>query len=83
DLPTTLALMRGEEVPDDAAPYDAEDAPAPGGVPEPGPPSTATSEVPTGGYGGDAVAADLDRRTAVTGSHDEPDEDAWELTGRR
>ncbi|MGL5863295.1 MAG: DNA translocase FtsK 4TM domain-containing protein, partial [Phycicoccus sp.] len=26
DLPTTLALMRGEEVPDDAAPYDAEDA---------------------------------------------------------
>ncbi|MGL5817963.1 MAG: DNA translocase FtsK [Phycicoccus sp.] len=87
DLPTTLALMRGDEVPDevpdDDPPHDAEHPPTPDGVPEQRPPATDTSEVPTGRYGGDAVAAELDRHAVAADLDDEPGEDAWQLTDRR
>ena len=43
-----------------------------------------TSEVPVLGYGGDAVAAELDTYAAAVDYGDEDGgEDAWELTGRR
>ena len=50
DLPTTLALMRGDDVPEtfDAAPAAVTDTS-----------TDDTSEVPVVGYGGDAVAAEL------------------------
>jgi S-DNA-T family DNA segregation ATPase FtsK/SpoIIIE len=86
DLPTTLALLRGEDVPDAAAqPYDAQ---AYAVAPEPGPvtddSTDDTSEVAVLGYGGDAVADDLASYAAAVDHGDEDgDEDAWELTGRR
>ncbi|MGL4177810.1 MAG: DNA translocase FtsK [Dermatophilaceae bacterium] len=82
DLPTTLALMRGEEVPDDDPPYDAEHPPVPESMTEQRAPVPDASGAPAGGYGGDAVAADLDRRAAAD-PDEEPGEDAWQLTGRR
>jgi DNA segregation ATPase FtsK/SpoIIIE, S-DNA-T family len=43
-----------------------------------------TSEVPVIGYGGDAVADELaSYPEAVDYGDEEPDEDVWELTGRR
>ncbi|MFL6081566.1 MAG: DNA translocase FtsK 4TM domain-containing protein [Ornithinibacter sp.] len=76
DLPTTLALLRGEDVPE---PYLE---PARAAVTDHS--TDDTSEVPVPGYGGDAVAADLAARPeALDYGDEEPDEDAWELTGRR
>ena len=78
DLPTTLALLRGEDVPE---PY-VESAPAPAAVTDGS--TDDTSEVAVPGYGGDAVADDLaSRPEALDHGDEEPDEDAWELTGRR
>jgi S-DNA-T family DNA segregation ATPase FtsK/SpoIIIE len=75
DLPTTLALLRGEDVPEPAV------EPAPAAVTDDS--TDDTSEVPVPGYG-DAVAADLAARPeALDYGDEEPDEDAWELTGRR
>ncbi|MGL5864467.1 MAG: DNA translocase FtsK 4TM domain-containing protein [Dermatophilaceae bacterium] len=78
DLPTTLALLRGEEVPDDA-PDDATVAPPA----EPRPSVTDPVEVPVRHYGTDAVADDASRHAAAAGPDDDPGEDAWELTGRQ
>ena len=75
DLPTTLALMRGDDVPEtfDAAPAAVTDTS-----------TDDTSEVPVVGYGGDAVAAELDSYAEAPEWNDEDgDQDAWELTGRR
>ncbi|CAN7391321.1 DNA translocase FtsK 4TM domain-containing protein [Knoellia sp. LjRoot47] len=86
DLPTTLALMRGEDVPEIDGAFDNEatdaledDAPAQASgdaVPQP---------VSHDRYGSDAVADDLARRPQVQAWDDDEDdsEDAWELTGRR
>ena len=77
DLPTTLALLRGDDVPEVyAAPAEAaavtDDS------------TDDTSEVPVLGYGGDAVAAELDTYAeAVDYGDEDGGEDAWELTGRR
>ena len=78
DLATTLALLRGDDVPElfDAA------APVPGAVTDDS--TDDTSEVPVLGYGGDAVAAELDSYpAAVDSGDDDGGEDAWGLTGRR
>ena len=75
DLPTTLALMRGDDVPEAFVvdtPAVTDDS------------TDDTSEVPVIGYGGDAVAAELDSYPAAPEWDDEDGEqDAWELTGRR
>ena len=75
DLPTTLALMRGDDVPEAFVvdtPAVTDDS------------TDDTSEVPVLGYGGDAVAAELDAYPAAPEWDDEDGErDAWELTGRR
>ena len=78
DLATTLALLRGDDVPElfDAA------APVPGAVTDDS--TDDTSEVPVLGYGGDAVAAELDSYpAAIDHGDDDGGEDAWGLTGRR
>ena len=77
DLPTTLALLRGEDVPEPFV------APGPGRrSPTARPTTPRRCAVP--GYGGDAVEADLaSRPEAIDYGDEEPDEDAWELTGRR
>jgi S-DNA-T family DNA segregation ATPase FtsK/SpoIIIE len=90
DLPTTLALMRGDDVPDADEPFDGqpldgdahalEQAAAAGLAPDD------TAEVPVVRYAQDAVAADLDARPPAGEWDDDDDgsgEDAWELTGRR
>ncbi|HYN74903.1 MAG TPA: DNA translocase FtsK, partial [Candidatus Limnocylindria bacterium] len=79
DLALTLALLRGEDVPEVFA------APAPAAPVAVTDDSTDdTSEVPVLGYGGDAVAAELDTYAAAVDSGDEDSgEDAWALTGRR
>ena len=78
DLPTTLALLRGEDVPE---PY-AAPVPPPAAVTDDS--TDDTSEVPVIGYGGDAVADELaSYPEAVDYGDEEPDEDVWELTGRR
>jgi S-DNA-T family DNA segregation ATPase FtsK/SpoIIIE len=76
DLPTTLALMRGKEVPDPDPVFDVESED-----------TQATGEVPTGAYAGqpdpryagDPVAAQFDGRVVEEA---EESEDAWSLTGR-
>ena len=79
DLPTTLALLRGEDVPE---PYAAPDPTSPPAVTDDS--ADDTSEVPVLGYGGDAVADELaSYPEAVDYGDEEPGEDAWELTGRR
>ena len=83
DLPTTLALMRGEDVPDAEPVFDI-DAPAPApSVTEQ--PTDSTDEVAVGGsasldrYAGDPVEEQYDGYQAAS---DEGAEDAWSLTGR-
>ncbi len=90
DLPTTLALMRGDEVPDADEPFDGQpldgDAHALERAAAAAPVDEDTAEVPVVRYGGDAVAADLDSRPQAGewgDDEDGPGEDAWELTGRR
>ncbi len=93
DLPTTLALMRGDEVPDADVPFDGqpldgdahtiEQAAAAGSGPVV---VDDTAEVPVVRYAEDAVAADLEARAPAGEWNDDDDgsgEDAWELTGRR
>jgi DNA segregation ATPase FtsK/SpoIIIE, S-DNA-T family len=79
DLPTTLALMRGEEVPDAEPVFDGQAAAAgavehtdevPVGAPAPG-------YAPDARYSNDPVAAQFAGREEV-----EESGDAWELTGR-
>ncbi len=66
DLPTTLALLRGEDPPDD--------------VPAATSPGTVGGAPAVGGTGaGDAAEDHLEVADAT---YDEPDEDAWSLTGR-
>ncbi len=83
DLAMTLALLRGDDVPEvfDAAAAD----PAPPAVTDGS--TDDTSEVPVvRGYGGDAVADDLARRAPAVEYGDEDGdggEDAWELTEHR
>jgi DNA segregation ATPase FtsK/SpoIIIE, S-DNA-T family len=77
DLPTTLALLRGDDVPEV---FDAT-APAPAVTDRS---TDDTSEVAVLGYGGDAVADDLaSYPDAVDYGDEDGGEDAWELTGRR
>nr|WP_229661740.1 DNA translocase FtsK [Phycicoccus endophyticus] len=96
DLPTTLALLRGEDVPEAEEPFDGEAmdgdahtlarAAAPGGATPPaGPSGEDTAEVPVVRYGVDAVAEDLDRYPVAVdhGDGEDGSEDAWDLTGRR
>lgn len=80
DLPTTLALMRGEDVPEPDAPFDGQPMDGDAHALEAAERDD-TAEVPVDRYGTDAVAADLDRRPQVV-VDDEGSEDAWELTGR-
>jgi S-DNA-T family DNA segregation ATPase FtsK/SpoIIIE len=84
DLAITLALLRGEDVPDRAAvPFDGAPAAA-GAAPVSDDSVDDTSEVPVLGYGGDAVAAELDAYPETVDRGDEDGgHDAWELTGRR
>ena len=96
DLPTTLALMRGDDVPDADVPFDGQvldgdahaRARAAAAAEEVAVPDD-TAEVPVVTYGGDAVAEDLDRYPVARGwddggdDEDDPGEDAWQLTGRR
>jgi S-DNA-T family DNA segregation ATPase FtsK/SpoIIIE len=84
DLPTTLALMRGEEVPDAEPVFDVEaPAAAPPSVTEQS--TDATDEVAGGApasrdrYAGDPVEAQYDGYEVAS---DEGAEDAWSLTGR-
>ncbi|WP_377643426.1 DNA translocase FtsK [Oryzobacter terrae] len=82
DLAMTLALLRGDDVPDVDVPYD-DLAP----LPVTDDSADDTSEVPVRGYGGDAVADDLARHPVAVDRGgdlgDEDDgEDAWGLTGR-
>ncbi len=72
DLPTTLALMRGEDVPE---PVGEPDARPGSSAAEPQPQDGAGYEDP---YGGDPVQAQYDGTEAV----EEGGEDAWSLTGR-
>jgi DNA segregation ATPase FtsK/SpoIIIE, S-DNA-T family len=84
DLPTTLALMRGEEVPDAEPVFDVEaPAAAPPSVTEQS--TDRTDEVAVGGaasrdpYAGDPVESQYDGYEVAS---DEGAEDAWSLTGR-
>jgi S-DNA-T family DNA segregation ATPase FtsK/SpoIIIE len=77
DLPMTLALLRGDDVPE------LFDAAAPSPVPVTDDSTDDTSEVPVIGYGGDAVADDLASYPTDPDPDDDAGEDAWELTGRR
>lgn len=72
DLPTTLALMRGEEVPDPEPVFDRQAPVTDASVDR-------TDEVPTGGYAPRDLGPNLDDYEQVEG---ESDEDAWSLTER-
>ncbi|WP_083784390.1 DNA translocase FtsK [Janibacter sp. HTCC2649] len=95
DLETTLALLRGDDIPDEDPAFDNEatDEVPQAGVPSiDAPPVTSvtpssaqTQQVPTDRYGPDAVAAGLASRPQVESwdEDDEDSEDAWELTGHQ
>ncbi len=70
DLPTTLALLRGEDPPEVDAPYDDERPPA----------KPYAAAAPSG-----PGSPEWDAATEIVQEWDEPEEgeDAWELTGRR
>jgi S-DNA-T family DNA segregation ATPase FtsK/SpoIIIE len=72
DLPTTLALMRGEEVPDPEPVFDGQAPVTDASVDR-------TDEVLTGGYAARDLGPNLDDYEQVEG---ESDEDAWSLTER-
>jgi S-DNA-T family DNA segregation ATPase FtsK/SpoIIIE len=77
DLPMTLALMRGDEVPDPDPVFDVNAAVVAPAVTEQS--TDSTDEVPVQrGYDTDPVAAHHDRHEQI----DEVSEDAWKLTGR-
>jgi len=76
DLPTTLALMRGEEVPDADPIYDGE---APRAVDHPGDASE-TTRVPIGGAPLGGPTRDSLAPEGYEEVGDESDEDAWSLT---
>jgi DNA segregation ATPase FtsK/SpoIIIE, S-DNA-T family len=81
DLPTTLALMRGEEVPDADPVFDVDASPAAdqiGHVADVS--SVPVTGAPLGGPGHDSLAPE-----GYEEVEDEGDEDAWSLTrnGRR
>ena len=81
DLPTTMALMRGDDVPDADPVFDNAE-------PDVAPEASSSPEArpaPHDRYGGDAVAAALESRPRVgPGGEDEGDSGAaWELTSRR
>ncbi|XVX18930.1 DNA translocase FtsK [Actinomycetota bacterium] len=71
DLATTLALMRGEDVPEED---DAFDAPAAPEAFE----GEQTGEAGSDRYCSDAIEADMDAHRIV--DEDDEDEDAWQLT---
>ncbi|MFC8503309.1 DNA translocase FtsK 4TM domain-containing protein [Pedococcus sp. NPDC057267] len=74
DLPTTLALMRGEDVPDPEPVFDVE---AGEGAED------STGEVPTGAYAADPRYANDPVAAQFAGVEEvEESQDAWELTGR-
>jgi S-DNA-T family DNA segregation ATPase FtsK/SpoIIIE len=81
DLPTTLALMRGDDVPDPEPVFDVEARDGRSVVADDS--VERTDEVPTRGYAadrrydGDPVAAAFDGHEVA-----EESEDAWSLTGR-
>ncbi|MDF2092810.1 DNA translocase FtsK [Knoellia sp. 3-2P3] len=78
DLPTTLALMRGEDVPDPDPVYDGEaDGDGAGAVTDGS--VDRTDEVAVGAYAARDLGPDLDAYEQVDG---ESDEDAWSLTDR-
>ncbi|TQJ51363.1 DNA translocase FtsK [Phycicoccus sp. SLBN-51] len=72
DLPTTLALMRGEDVPEPVPSVDEEAAVVDGGT-------DSTDEVAVGAYAPRDLGPDLDDYEQVDGGSDE---DAWSLTDR-
>ena len=78
DLPTTLALMRGEDVPDPDPVYDGEaDGDGAGAVTDGS--VDRTDEVAVGAYAARDLGPDLDAYEQVEGGSDE---DAWSLTDR-
>lgn len=82
DLPMTLALMRGDEVPEVEPVFDGQAAPVTHQSADStdeldGPPSPGYVPSRNTAYDGDPVAAQFAGRTVA----EEP-QDAWELTGR-
>jgi S-DNA-T family DNA segregation ATPase FtsK/SpoIIIE len=76
DLPTTLALMRGEDVPEPEPVYDGE---ADGAVAVTDDSVDRTDEVAVGAYAPRDLGPNLDDYEQVEGGSDE---DAWSLTDR-
>jgi S-DNA-T family DNA segregation ATPase FtsK/SpoIIIE len=81
DLPTTLARMRGEDVPDVDPIYDSEALPANGDVGNGNPTSPVPiMRPPLGGPTRDSLAADVPLGSEEV--EDDGGQDAWSLTGR-
>jgi len=85
DLPTTLALMRGEEVPDADPIYDGEAAPAADRVDLNDTATGPIHRVPLGGQTRDSRTPEASPPEGYEDVEDEGGEDAWSLTrnGRR
>jgi len=77
DLPTTLALMRGEDVPDPEPVFDGQAEGSAAAVSDQS--VDRTDEVPANAYGGRDLGPDYDAYEQVEGGSDE---DAWSLTDR-